>query len=127
MSSCNMERFVKKQLAKNPHWGTDTITHTIIDTLTVKQYQFDTTYILQLHDSTDTVVVNNDTVRIEITRWKDRLQVKTLVKERKVPYTKTVYVDRKVEVEGKRDMLQFWASWVLLCLILVLILKKCWS
>jgi hypothetical protein len=134
LQSCSTEKYVKRQLAKHPEWGTTTDTTRTVDTLRVLQSVHDTTFILRPQDSTETHTLENDTVKVVITRYRDRMQVRTILKEQKVPYTKEVIVNRKVVVQEHRtfadrlmDMLGRWALTAIIIWLLLRWLKKLWD
>lgn len=125
LQSCSTEKYVKRQLAKNPHWGTATDTTVVHDTLRLMKSRHDTTFIINT-DTVQTWVQENDTVLVTITRTVDKLHVQTVVKERKIPYVKEVVINRKVEVVKHRtftqralDMLSRWALVLLVILACV--------
>lgn len=132
LTSCSTEKFVKRQLAKHPEWGTYTDTTLVHDTLTLKESVHDSVFVLNLTDSTDTMTMENDTVRVEITRWKDRLQVRTVVKERPVPYVQQRVVNNSVQVpqppksfiQRSLDMLGRWALIILVGWLLWYLLRN---
>jgi hypothetical protein len=106
VASCNTQKFVKRQLARHPEWATDSTILVQWDTVHTASYLHDTTVVWRLTDSTDTLTLDNDTVRITITRWRDRVKVVTVVKPQKVPYRKTTTITRRVTVAEKRHWIK---------------------
>jgi hypothetical protein len=91
-----------------------------IDTITTHAYHIDTFFKLNLADSVDTLRQENDTVRILITRYKDRLVVHTVVKPQNIPYEHKQIYYRQVKVySGKLRDLQWPQKLLVLGLMLV--------
>src|SRR5574343_2003167 len=64
LAACNPQRYVLKQLDTHPEWASDTVTLRVTDTLVVPGYGHGTTFSPDLSESTDTLSVNKDTVRV---------------------------------------------------------------
>lgn len=74
------------------------------DTLTVEKTVHRDSFIIT-SGVTDTFVLDNDTVRVVITRYKTQLVTKVEVKERKVPFVKTMVVNKVVATEKQKTWL----------------------
>lgn len=95
LSGCSAEWHLRKAVQKDPSILKPTVV-TIWDTIvTPPIYVVDTVGIPEMGDSS---VIDNDTVRVVITKYQDRLIVKTKVKEIEVP--------REVQVECPPQVIQ---------------------
>lgn len=95
LSGCSAGWHLKKAVQKDPSILKPTVV-TIWDTIvTPPIYVVDTVGIPEMGDSS---VIDNDTVRVVITKYQDRLIVKTKVKEIEVP--------REVQVECPPQVIQ---------------------
>ena len=120
LAACSPQKYVQRQLQKHPEWAADTLVQVRIDTITTQAYHTDTFFKLNLTDSVDTLRQENDTVRILITRDKDRLEVRTVVKPQKIPFEHKQIYYRQVKVySGKLRDLQWPQKLLVLGLLLV--------
>lgn len=126
-ASCSTERFVKKQVAKNPQWFENDTTYVqTIDTVELAKYVHDTTFQIGPHD---TVVIDNDTLRIEVARSGDKLRLKTTVKPRKAAVkgtdmviTRTITITKRwIPSWIQRLFAETWVLWLMGTGILVAI------
>jgi hypothetical protein len=88
LSGCSATYHLNKAVKKDPSILKPTIV-TVWDTIiTPPVYLVDTVAVLENGDS---AVIDNDTVKIVITKYKDKMIVKTLIKE--VPYAVSVQAE----------------------------------
>ena len=88
LSGCSATYHLNKAVKKDPSI-LKPVTITVWDTIiTPPVYQVDTVAVL---DNGDSAVIENDTVKIVITKYQDKMIVKTLVKE--VPYAVSVQAE----------------------------------
>lgn len=115
LTGCSAQWHLKRAIAKDP----SVITERIVERWdTVKVPPIRIVDTLEIPSEGDSSVIDNDTVRVVITRYKDKFVVKTEVKERVVPH----YV--RVECPPQVDVKPSWfqrAKDVTLYLLLVLL------
>lgn len=115
LTGCSAQWHLKRAIAKDPSIITERIVERW-DTVKVPPIRIVDTLEIPLEG--DSSVIDNDTVRVVITRYKDRFVVKTEVKERIVPQ----YI--RVECPPQVDVKPSWfqrAKDVTLYLLLVLL------
>jgi hypothetical protein len=115
LTGCSAQWHLKRAIAKDPSIITERIVERW-DTVKVPPIRIVDT--LEIPSEGDSSVIYNDTVRVVITRYKDKFVVKTEVKERVVPH----YV--RVECPPQVDVKPSWfqrAKDVTLYLLLVLL------
>ena len=83
LTGCSAQWHLKRAIAKDP----SVITERIVERWdTVKVPPIRIVDTLEIPSEGDSSVIDNDTVRVVITRYKDKFVVKTEVKERLVPH-----------------------------------------
>jgi hypothetical protein len=88
LTGCSATYHLNKAVKKDPSI-LKPVTITVWDTIiTPPVYLVDTVAVL---DNGDSAVIENDTVKIVITKYQDKMRVKTLVKE--VPYAVSVQAE----------------------------------
>jgi hypothetical protein len=115
LTGCSAQWHLKRAIAKDPSIITERIVERW-DTVKVPPIRIVDT--LEIPSEGDSSVIDNDTVRVVITRYKDKFVVKTEVKERVVPH----YI--RVECPPQVDVKPSWfqrAKDVTLYLLLVLL------
>lgn len=83
LTGCSAQWHLKRAIAKDPSVITERIVERW-DTIKVPPIRIVDT--LEIPSDGDSSVIDNDTVRVVITRYKDKFVVKTEVKERLVPH-----------------------------------------
>lgn len=115
LTGCSAQWHLKRAIAKDP----SVITERIVERWdTVKVPPIRIVDTLEIPSEGDSSVIDNDTVRVVITRYKDKFVVKTEVKERVVPH----YV--RVECPPQLNVKPTWfqrAKDITLYLLLVLL------
>lgn len=115
LTGCSAQWHLKRAIAKDP----SVITERIVERWdTVKVPPIRIVDTLEIPSEGDSSVIDNDTVRVVITRYKDKFVVKTEVKERVVPHY--VRVECPPQLNVKPTLVQR-AKDVTLYLLLVLL------
>ena len=84
LTSCSAQWHLKKAIAKDPSIVKEKIVERW-DTVRVPPITIVDSILVPINDG-DSSVIDNDTVRIVITKYNDKFVVKTEVKERAVPH-----------------------------------------
>lgn len=127
LAACSPRNYVKRQLEKHPEWAKDSVILIEVDTVRFPMVRFDTAF--KITGKTDTFRIQNDTINQVIIINPDSLRTVTIFKEKLVPYTKTVYVDRKINVPGavKKDQqkspLTWWEIFILGFVLFVIMVR----
>lgn len=96
LTGCSAQWHLKRAIAKDPSIITERIVERW-DTVKVPPMRIVDT--LEIPSEGDSSVIYNDTVRVVITRYKDKFVVKTEVKERVVPHYVRVECPPQVDVK----------------------------
>lgn len=115
LTGCSAQWHLKRAIAKDPSIVKERIVERW-DTVKVPPIHIVDT--LEIPMEGDSAVIDNDTVRVVITRYKDKFIVKTDVKERIVPYY--VRIECPPQIEVKPSWIQK-AKDITLYILLVLI------
>ena len=110
LSGCSAQWHIKRAIAKDPSILTEKIV-TIIDTIIVKEgFQRIDTFVTS---EIDTFLIHEKGVNVHITRFKDRIIVKTEVKNDTIRIIKSIKDFQLIYKEKPKSNKSFWVAFII--------------